>query len=273
MAQARLSAQQGDDSGTVTIGILAVRDRETWHFDNPSSFDTAALVPHFFEQTYRRDNVWLIVKATYLAGVRWESEGGVTPTRSASATDYDTFFDPDGDVIVAGTSGKAEMQEVRASQFAELGRIGSARLTAGYRFRLETADFGVGHRTVTRNGSLESAVDVTTRETTSAQLHEIVMAAELPIVLSLRWQLAARGELAPAMFGRLLVQLPDKYPGQDFVFVSKAAETLGRVTLTRGGRWPLAVSASASRTWSYRSSARLTRSTTEAGVSVGRAWQ
>src|SRR5947209_12633915 len=37
---------------------------------NPSSLDAAAVVPHFFEQRYIADNVWVDAEARYVAGVR-----------------------------------------------------------------------------------------------------------------------------------------------------------------------------------------------------------
>jgi hypothetical protein len=267
------TAAGGDDRPTVHVGFEARRDRLTYRFDNPSNFDTTALVPHFFEQTYVADNVWLTATARYTAGVRWETEGAVTPQRSSAATDYDTFFDPDGSVVVSGTSGNAAMRALRVSQMAEVGRIGRATLVSGYRFRLDTADFGVGHKTVIRDGTLLQATDVTTRESTSSQIHELVMAVSLPMTVSPRWMLNARGELAPAVFGRLAVELHDKYPGQDLVFIAKAAATSVRLTLAQTGtRWPIEITADASRTWSYRSTAQLASSVVGLGVKIGRSW-
>ena len=262
-----------DGQAVVLVGIEPARDRFTWHFDNPSTFDTGTLVPHFFEQTYRADNIWLTLTARYLAGgVRWETSAAATPQRTMTATDYDTFNEPDGSVVVSGTAGDAALRGVRVGQFAELGRLGRAALIAGYRFRLDAADFGVGHKTITRDGTLVNATDVTTRETTSSQVHELVMGIELPVARPAQWTVTARGEFSPATFGRLVVRLPDKYPGQDLVFVAKVAGTRGRLTVARGTRWPVVVTADASRTWSYRSDARLTRSTVGAGVSIGRTW-
>src|SRR5262245_64089340 len=58
----------------VQIGIEAQRDRFTYHFENPSSVDTPFLVPHFFEQTYNADNIWLVGRVNYAAaGIRWET--------------------------------------------------------------------------------------------------------------------------------------------------------------------------------------------------------
>ena len=54
----------------VEVGVGAVRDRFTYHFTDPSSFDTAVLVPHFFEQRYVADNVWVDAAVRYRAAHR-----------------------------------------------------------------------------------------------------------------------------------------------------------------------------------------------------------
>jgi len=273
-AAAQPAASAGDDARpSLTAGVEVRRDRLTWHFDNPSSFDTPQLVPHFFEQAYDAELVWIAAAARYRAGLRWETDAGVAPARRAEATDFDTFTDPDGTVIVSGTSGTARQRGFRIAQTAAVGRIGPAALTIGYRFRLDTADFDVGHQTVTRSGALASAGDVFTRETTSSAVHEVTMGARVPMVLSRQWEAELDGELAPAVFGRLVVRLPDKYPGQDLVFVAKAAGASARFSIRRRAtRWPIELSADAGRTWSYRSSAGLTRSLLGASATIGRAW-
>ena len=81
------------------VGVEATHDRAVWHFDNASAFDTADLVPHFFEQDHTLDNVWLTGGVSYRAGADWQTTLGITPTRQARATDYDTFFNPGANVI------------------------------------------------------------------------------------------------------------------------------------------------------------------------------
>ncbi len=89
---------QSPDAGTqVVAGIEARRDRFQYHFDNPSSFDTPAPVPHFFEQRYVADNVWALLTVRYTARLRWETSFGATPQRTSTADDYDTGRPKDGD--------------------------------------------------------------------------------------------------------------------------------------------------------------------------------
>jgi hypothetical protein len=73
------------------------------------------------------------------------------------------------------------------------------------------------------------ASDVTTREMTSAQEHAIFGGAAATWILRGPWHLSASGEIAPVVLARLLVQLPDKYPGQDLVFIGKVAAGSARI--------------------------------------------
>jgi len=109
----------------VTFGADVAHDRATWHFDNPSNIDTAELVPHFFEQQYTLDNIWFGASAAYRAGVEWRSSFAATPLTQATATDYDTFFDPGGVTWVSGTTGDARMHSLRVGQEVKLGTFGS----------------------------------------------------------------------------------------------------------------------------------------------------
>jgi hypothetical protein len=255
------------------VGVEADRDRYTYHFDNPSTFDTTAPVSHFFEQRYDADNIWLTASARYVAGVRWETSGGVTPQRSSTANDYDTFFDPNNTVIVSGTTGPNTIHSFRLSQRAELGKAGPVTFSAGYRLRIDLSNFGVGHKTVTTNGALVSASDVTTREMTSSQMHELFAGAAWTAALAPGWTLLVAGEAAPTTIARLAVQLPDKYPGQDLVFVATVAAANGRIALEkRVNNWIVEMSAGAGTTWSYRTTASLSRNTAAARMSVGRAF-
>jgi hypothetical protein len=254
----------------VSIGAEIVRDRPTWHFDNPSSIDTSELVPHYFEQQYTLDNVWFNAAARYRAGVDWRTSIGVTPATQATATDYDTFFDP-GDVTwVAGTTGDARTHSFRLAQEVELGRVGSLRLSGGYRFRLDLANFLEGDRSVTRNGVLLSRTIVTTREYTNAQTHEIFFGAAAETGSGGRWRLRVRGNVAPTAINRLAIELPDKYPGRTLVYRTTNLTTSGRLEVIRGtGRWPLVFSIGGERSWNYSDTQKVTRSAISAGVMVG----
>jgi len=254
---------------TFSASVESRRDRFTYHFDNPSSFDTPQPVPHFFEQKYVADNVWLVGRAAYTAAARWFTTAGVTASRSTTADDYDTFFNPDGSVIVAGTTGGIDMRSFMIGQRAEVARRGGLAVVAGYRLRIDRATFQLGHRTVARNGMLVEASDVTTREATSSQLHEPLAGVTLALDPHRRWALTIESEMAPIAVARLLVQLPDKYPGRDLVFIAKAGTVSARAMLSRpAGRVRLGATIDAGRTWSYRSNARFSNQTVAIGLTI-----
>jgi len=258
----------------VTFGADVAHDRATWHFDNPSNIDTAELVPHFFEQQYTLDNIWFGASAAYRAGVEWRSSFAATPLTQATATDYDTFFDPGGVTWVAGTTGDARMHSLRLGQEVKFGTFGRLDISGGYRLRLDFADFLEGDKTVTRNGELVSQSIVTTREYTRAQTHEIFVSAAASTTRTALWQLRVRGDLAPASVNRLAIELPDKYPGQTLIYRTTNLMTSGRLDVIRGtGRWPLVFTVLGERSWNYSDTQWVRRSSIGAGVSIGANWR
>lgn len=260
-------------SAQVEVGVEAHRDRVLWHFDNPSSYDTPTLVPHFFEQDYRLDSVWLRGRATYRAAVDWQTSVAASLPRAQQATDYDTFFNPDGVTWVSGTSGDARTSGFQLSHAADLGRFAGARLSGGYRLRVDRADFLAGDRTDTRNGVLVSRTLVTTREFTSGQLHEVFIAASHSWPVGSRWLAVVQGDVSPAAVNRLAIRLPDKYPGRTLVYRTTTATAAGRFELTGGApRWPVTLGIGAGHAWRYRATQWVRRSSLVARIGVGRAW-
>lgn len=231
----------------VVIGAEFDRDRFTYHFDRPT-----------FEQRYDADNVWLVGEARYTRVLPLETTAGLTPSRTSTGDDYDTFPDADGATIVSGTTGPVSIHSWRIGQRADVAHAGAFAFSAGYRLRVDIVDFGLGHKTVTRNGVLVSATDVTSPEHTSSQMHEIYGGVRVS-------GLAA--ELAPVTLGRLLVQLPDKYPGQDLIYYAKGATGSASYALTRAH---VTVAVHAEHTWTYSPSAALRR--TIVGVRAGYRW-
>jgi hypothetical protein len=258
----------------VTFGADVAHDRATWHFDNPSSIDTDDLVPHFFEQQYTLDNVWFGAAAAYRAGAEWRTSFSATPITQATATDYDTFFDPGGVTWVSGTTGDARMHSLRIGQDVKLGALGGLDVSGGYRLRLDFADFLEGDKTVTRNGVLVSQSIVTTREYTRAQTHEFFVSAAASTNRTALWQLRVRGDLSPVSVNRLAIELPDKYPGRTLIYRATNLMTGGRVDVIRGtGRWPLVLTVLGERSWNYGDTQWVRRSSIGAGVSIGATWR
>lgn len=256
-------AQTAAEPPRVEAGVEIERLRVLYHFSNPSSFDTVALVPHFFEQRYEIENVWATAAARYTAAIPWQTAVGVTVPHDGRADDFDTFFNPGGSIVVSGTTGDARMQSLRVGQLGQIARAGAARIAAGYRLRIDRADFGIGHKRVTRDGALVSAEDVDTRERTSAQLHEFVAALSAARRGSHRWQIAVDGDVAPLAVARLTVALPDKYPGQDLAFVAKGFAAHARLRVSRAR---VVATVDGGRIWSYGSDSAIDERRISAGV-------
>jgi hypothetical protein len=260
---------QQSDAPKISVGMEIERDRLMYHFTNPSAFDSATLVPHFFEQRYETANAWMLADARYVRAIRWRTTAGITLPHTATGDDYDTFFNPDGSVIVSGTTGDVRMQSFRVAQLGDLVRIGALRVSAGYRFRLDRADFGIGHKTVARDAAVVEAFDVGTREMTSSQMHEFLAAASASHTAGPRWSVRLDADASPATLARLLVQLPDKYPGQDLVFLARAATARAQIGAIRAGRWPFELGLMVSHAWGYGETDSISRSTVAVRVAVG----
>jgi hypothetical protein len=242
-------------SATVEPRIETLRYR----FENPSSFDTAELVPHYFEQTYDTDNLWLGLRARYrLRNLSAETNVAFTPQVTGQADDLDTFFQPDGDVVVSGTLGSASLRAWEAGQRLVVGESGGLAYGLGYSYRRDSARYHEGTK-ITRRSLPPSEIRevVTTREFVTSQIHQAQW--------FVRWvpdggqrRFAIVLEAAPFTLGRLAVDLPDKYPGRTLVFRSRAAVLGGEASF----RWPVAsmnveMAARASRSFSYSGGAAM----------------
>jgi hypothetical protein len=245
---------------SISIGVEPRVESLKYHFDNPSSFDTSELVPHFFEQTYDTDHAWMSARIDHPLGrIRASLEGGITAAATRRADDFDTFFQPDGNIVVQGTTGNASSRSWRVSERIEMGRRRSLRAGVGYTYRRDRARFhdGDGITTTTIPPSIVHR-QVTTRETTVSQLHAISWYGEMARRLGTRDSIEAVVDAAPAALARLTVDLPDKYPGQLLKFSARIAMVNGRATYRHEwNRWSLTAGAGAGRTVSWRRNARL----------------
>lgn len=257
----------------VSAGVTVGRDRALWHFENPSNYDTADLVPHLFEQGYTLDTTWFESRARYRAGVDWQTRVAASLPGDRAATDYDTFFNPGNVTWVSGTSGQARVHGLRFSQAVSLGRAAGFTLDGGYRIRVDLADFLAGDRTDSRNGVVVSRVLLTSREFTNGQLHEFFMSASRDWTVSRRWNARLTGEVTPAAVNRLAIRLPDKYPGRTLVYQTTNAVTGATFEMNGGSaRVPLTLGLSATRSWNYSRTQWVRRSSVSLTVSAGRAW-
>jgi len=255
----------------VRLAYEASRDRFHYRFENASSFEGPELVPHEFTQTYVGDNQWLSLRASYRVGARpLQTEVAATPQRSTRGDDFDTFFQPSGDVVVSGTTGNVSMRSLRVRQRIGLGAAGGLVWHVAYQYRRDRMIFHPGAKTVnhTRPPSSETFT-VYTRETTISETHDVRFGARRLWQVSSKWDVDWSLDIAPTTNARLTTRLPDKYPGRDIVFTAIAATINPTVTVTRRSRWPLSAVVGYTRTFSYGESRQFSRNALAAGVCVG----
>jgi hypothetical protein len=224
-----------------------------YRFENDSSFGTAELVPHFFRQSYDADNQWLAVQARYsVASQGWRTEFAITPEVVTYGDDFDTFFQPDGDIVTTGTAGDVSLRSLRLAQRFLAFERGPASVFADYVYRRDRAEFHPADRVVTHTKPpSESREFITTRETTISNVHEVRIGVEFGWRKG-AWLTGASLSAAPTALARLVTKLPDKYPGRDIVFDAIVLAASGEVSLSREWpSWRVEVRADAGRTWSY----------------------
>ena len=218
--------------GPWSLGAWVEPARESlrYRFDNPSSFDTVELVPHFFVQTYDTDNVWFSIHAAHpLFGRRAETRVSLTPSATRRADDFDTFLQPDGNVIVSGTTGNATLRGWSVEERVTTGRYGPADLGFVFRFRRDTARYHEGTRIVTTTQPATRTEErVTTREFVSSQLLDVGLSASA----RRRW-VSASLEIVPVGTARLAIELPDKYPGRTIVATARYTSLSGEASASR----------------------------------------
>lgn len=257
-----------------SLGVFSEASRESLVFriENPSRFDTAALVPHFFEQTYDPGNVRLGVALGHpVAGHRGELRFSLTPQRTRRADDFDTFFQPDGNVVVTGTTGNASMKSWRVSERIGLGGWHPVAVSMEYSYARHRARFhdGEGITTTTMPPSIARRI-VTTRETTVSELHELKWVAGVRRRAG-GGSIEIEGAASPVSVGRLRVDLPDKYPGRTLVYYAKATTVEGGAAYElERSRWIARVALRAGRSFSWRSAERLEAAVLSLGVELRR---
>jgi hypothetical protein len=244
-------------ASSIAITAEARAESLRYRIENPSSFDTPQLVPHFFEQTYDTGNLWLGARARYpLFRREAETAVSITPHVTAQADDFDTFFQPDGNLIVTGTTGNASLRAWQVSQRIVTGDARGFSFGVGYAYRRDSARFHDGVRITTMTSPPSERRElVTTREFVTSQVHQIDWFG--------RWsppssRLTLAFEVSPLSFGRLVIDLPDKYPGRLIRFNARAAVFGAEAAF----RWRIAatqveVAARASRSLPYFAGAAL----------------
>lgn len=258
LAQAAVQPATPPASPSFALAVDSRVERYAYHFDNDSRFDTASLVPHFFEQRYHTGHTGLTFTAGYLLfGALATTECGVTPRAATSGSDFDTFFQPSGDVVTSGTDGGVLLQSfsVRQRFTVSAHPHWSAGLALAY--RRSRADFSPSDIVVTHTLPPSTSRTFTTaRETTWSYIFETGAFVETTRPIGARWVVTAAATATPATRARLVTALPDTYPGQNVAFEALAFGAEGRVAFERRwSRWRGGIALSVSGTRGYRRTA------------------
>lgn len=251
---------QAPSGSCFSVGVERTSESLKYHFDNPSRLDTPDTVPHFFEQTYDTDALWIVARASVrLFAMRVTSDAAFAPSRTRGADDFDTFFQPDGNVVVTGTTGNASLFSWRVNERVEVGRWRNVRYGVGYWYRRDRARFheGEGVTTTTIPASVTHRA-VTTRETAVSNVHAVPWLVEGTTRIGARGVLESRAQFSAVALARLTVDLPDKYPGRVLVFDAKVAliDAQSAYWYSRGA-WAIGVGGGVRRSFNWRRDARL----------------
>lgn len=241
-----------------SVGVDVVHEKTAYHFDNPSSWDTPFLVPHFFEQRYSANKPMLVLRAR---SPRWELEVGATPVRTATGSDYDTFFQPSGDVVVHGSSNDVRMRSWRAAEYVHAGMW-----RAGLAYARDQSKFPPVFSTTSHTNPPSVVASFTdTRESTTSDVLDLQIGIERNAGSIWRWGV----DVAPVTIARLTTNLPDKY-ADPIQFSARAFSAASRVAAEwRVGRGSIAVSAQVGHAWRYGRRSSFTRQQARVTVAFG----
>lgn len=235
-----------------SVGYEGHLDRLRYTFENASSFSTDFLVPHSFTQSYAARSPWIVGAIRYpIRRDRFATEFGFAPERRTGGSDFDTFYNPDNDVIVYGTDGDVRLQSFRVAQWSEATVFGLPwRL--GYRFRRDRSQFLPTDRIVTHtNPASEERSPTFGCEITISEVHAIPIDVTRDVRPGSPWQVRVSGTVSPLVWGRLTTILPDKYD-RNIVFSAKAAGYGGAIEVRRAiAGWTLNLGVRYERTQSY----------------------
>lgn len=259
-----LAAAQGV---SISAGYELRHERYRYQFSNPSSFNTPFLVPHEFVQSYTADNQWARFEAGFTAiGARWTSLFALTPQRTSHGEDYDTFFQPDGDIVVSGTRGNVSLRSFRFSQNISF-PAGALFLQVGYALQRDRARFQASpyFQTHLRPPSIITGYIAVPSETTRSLVQGVTVGVFKEWKMTHDWMLHAECNASPVVAASLTTILPKKYPGQSILFTARGAGFSGAIALRRK---PLLLSFEYSRTGTFSHSRQFRRESASIGIAL-----
>lgn len=242
---------------SVSAAVTPRAEQFHYRFENPSSFNTAELVPHFFEQRYDVIPVWFSAEARYRAGgTQSVTTAAVSLRGTTHGSDIDTFLQPSGDVATSGTDGDVRLRSWEIRQRVSLADARGWLIGMTFGYRHDAADFLPDDRIVTHTSPASiTRTFITDREFTSSQVIAVGADVERVHTLSGGWQIRLGAGVQPLVAARLLIQLPDKYPGVDLTFAAFSAGATAHWSLERNaGRLRLGIAMQAAATHGYRQS-------------------
>ena len=222
----------------LTFSIEQRHERYWYHFDNDSAFDSAGLVPHYFEQHYDSGRTWLLLTAAYRLGEAAAStELGYSPEVTTFGSDIDTFFQPSGDVVTAGTRGHVFLQSFSITERLGLATWRGWETGVALGYRRSRARFPPDDRIITHSQPASETREFTSaRETTISRVIESGFTTSGRFPIPGGWRLTVRADLLPLTRAKLTVSLPDKYPGEDVTAEAQSLAVNARVSFERRGR-------------------------------------
>ncbi len=206
-----------------------------YRFDNPSTFESAERVPHFFEQKYDVVPLWFSVEARYRAGgTHAVTNAAVSLRATTHGSDIDTFMLPSGDIATSGTDGDVRLQSWALGQRFAVAERRGWQVGVTFDYRHDAAEFLPDDRIVTHtNPASTTRTFITDREFTTSQVFAIGADIERVHSRSGGWQFRFGAGIQPVVAARLLVQLPDKYTGVDLTYGAISAGATAHWSLER----------------------------------------
>lgn len=244
----------------VTVSVEPRIESLRYRFENPSTYDTPELVPHSFEQTYDADNTWLRVAVRHrVLTAPAEFAASITPAVTRRADDFDTFHQPDGDVVVSGTTGNATLRSWTVSESVTTVQWKALAAGVRYQYRRDVARFhdGDGIVTHTQPPGVTHRL-VTTRETTTSEIHALSFVIDAKKAVGSHGSLYLRWSAAPLAVARLTVELPDKYPGQALQYSANVALMDIELRYRRSlGKWSLGGGVRGERSFNWKTTGEM----------------
>jgi hypothetical protein len=197
---------------------------------------------------------------------RWELEAGATPVQTARGSDFDTFFQPSGDVVVHGSATDVRMRAWRSAAYVH---SGPWRLGLAYSRNQSNFPPSISTTTHTNPPSTSRSLS-TTRESTAADVVELRAGIGGARALTQSWTIRGGIDAAPFTAARLTTHLPDKYPGQPIRFSATAFSGAANVAADwRFGHGVVTLGGEIGHSWPYVRRSSLTRQQRAISIAIG----